>query len=62
MAKENPKKKDGTLKKKYKDLPRFKAINGYEGKFKEGYRKILKSMILDVSKNLTTHVPKKTSK
>lgn len=58
---ENPKKKDGTLKKKYKDLPRFKAINGYEGKFKTGYKKLMKSMVLDVSKKLTSFVPKKAS-
>ncbi len=49
---ESAKKQDGTLKKKYKDMPRFKAIYGYENQFKSSYDKILRNMTMEISKTL----------
>lgn len=39
---------------KYKDLPRYKAIDGYEHRFKSQFSAILKLAIKDVNKKMTT--------
>ena len=46
------KKKDGTLTKKYRDLPRYPVILKYEGDFKEGYKAIMGVAIKDFTKKL----------
>ena len=45
---QSPLKKDGRLKKEYKDRPRYKVIPEYEGKFKENYDKMLNSMTKEI--------------
>tara|TARA_X000001382_G_scaffold25412_3_gene16004 strand:+ start:9574 stop:9819 length:246 start_codon:yes stop_codon:yes gene_type:complete len=52
---ETPFKKDGALKAKYKDLPRYKIITVYEEHFQKEFRKTL----LDISKNLFADLKKK---
>ena len=49
---ENPKKKDGTLKAKYKDLPRYKLIVTYEDHFKNEFNKTLSELNKEVYKFL----------
>lgn len=49
---DGPKKKDGTLKAKYKDLPRYKLIPIYEDHFKKEFDKTLKELNKDVFKFL----------
>ena len=49
---ETPKKKDGTLKAKYKDLPRYKLIPVYEDHFKNEFDKTLRNITKDVYKYL----------
>lgn len=44
-----PFKKNGNLKKKYKDLPRFKAIVQYENREVNDFDSSLKSAIKDIS-------------
>lgn len=46
------KKKDGRLKKKYHDMPRFKAILEYEGAMKKEYQSVIVSMVKDTIKYL----------
>jgi hypothetical protein len=48
----SPKKKDGTLKKKYHDMPRFKMILQYEGEMKRQYAEKIKLMVQDTIKML----------
>lgn len=47
--KEVPLKKDGTLKKKYKDMPRYKCILEYEKVLNLDYEDVLKNMLYDIS-------------
>ena len=45
------KKADGTLKPKYKDLPRFPAVqNGYEKDFRESYQGMIATSTGDITK------------
>ena len=46
------KKKDGTLTKKYRDLPRYPVINAYESDFKDGFTSIIGVAIKDFSREL----------
>ncbi len=48
------KKKDGNLKKKFHDLPRYKVIYEYEGAMKKDYDKHLKKGVLEMIKKLKT--------
>lgn len=48
------KKKDGTLKKEYKDLPRYRAIFGYEKEFTDNFEKQYKSMSKEIVKEIAT--------
>jgi len=48
-----PKKKDGRLKKRYKDLPRVKAIYEVEAAFSESYKKeVLDSSMKEINDKL----------
>lgn len=49
----------GKLKPKYRDMPRFKAIFEYEAEFKNNYHKQLKTMVMDISKQLVKQIVKK---
>lgn len=42
--------------KRYKDAPRFKAIYGYEDRFKAGYEKTLKEMNMNVVNKLKSQL------
>lgn len=46
------KKKDGTLTKKYRDMPRFPVILAYEKDFKDGYSTMLQLGIADFTREL----------
>ena len=41
-------KKDGTLRKEYKDLPRFQVILGYESDFQKKFDANIKAMVNEV--------------
>ena len=50
-------KKDGTLKKKYHDMPRYPAItNGIEKKFKEDFSSSVQLMNKMIEQKLKTYV------
>lgn len=53
---EDPKKKDGTLKAKYKDMPRYKVIFGYEDSFKDNFKKLSQNMSKDIVKEIVAFV------
>lgn len=46
-------KKTGKLKPKYKDMPRYKAIFGYEEDFTNGFESNMKAMTKDIAKQIT---------
>lgn len=48
----NIKKKDGTLKKKYKDLPRIKVIYEIEDKLNKRYKNMLDSSMKEINAKL----------
>lgn len=50
--KQTPFKKDGTLKKQFKDLPRYPVIYEYEKIFKDNYINVLKKMTLDLTNKI----------
>lgn len=50
------KKKDGTLKAKYKDEPRFQAIHGYEDSFKNKFKTLSQLMAKDLVKEVVNIV------
>jgi hypothetical protein len=50
MAKE--KQKNGKLKKKYHDLPRFPVVYKYEADFKEGFKGMSDLLVKDIGKTL----------
>jgi len=45
---ESSKKKDGTLKAKYKDLPRYKLIVTYEDHYRNEFKKMLSELNKEV--------------
>lgn len=46
------KKKDGTLKKKYHDLPRYPVIYKYEADFKNNFQSMSNLLVMDITKNI----------
>lgn len=51
---ENAKNKDGNLKKKYSDMPRYKAIFGYEKEFVSNFNTLIQNMSKDIVKELAS--------
>jgi len=52
----NIKKKNGTLKKKYKDEPRYKVTLGYEGAFKDLYASSTNQMVKEITSKARSFV------
>jgi hypothetical protein len=48
--------KTGKLKPKYSDLPRYKAIFGFEDAFKNGFEDSSKEMTKDIVKKIVSFV------
>lgn len=48
--------KNGTLKKRYKDMPRYRVIFGYEESFTNKFEKLSKQMVKEVIKEIATVV------
>ena len=46
------KKKDGTLTKKYRDMPRYNVIASYESDFKDGFTSVMGVAIKDFTREL----------
>jgi len=53
-------KKDGTLKKEYKDYPRFDIIYDYENKFKNDFDDILKTATKEIILKVKSYAKTKT--
>jgi hypothetical protein len=53
---ESPKKKNGNLKAKYKDLPRYKLIPIYEDHFKKEFNSTIVDITKDVFKFLKENI------
>lgn len=49
-------KNDGTLRKKYRDMPRYRVIFGYEKSFTDNFEDLSKQMVKEVIKEITTVV------
>jgi len=54
VSKDKVKKKDGTLTKKYRDLPRYPVIFKYEDDFKDSFKSIMYVALVDFKKELKT--------
>jgi hypothetical protein len=54
VSKDKVKKKDGTLTKKYRDLPRYPVIFKYEDDFKDSFKSIMNVALVDFKKELKT--------
>tara|TARA_R110000772_G_C13310332_1_gene440706 strand:- start:104124 stop:104306 length:183 start_codon:yes stop_codon:yes gene_type:complete len=52
MAKDKVKKKDGTLTKKYRDLPRYPVIFKYEDDFKNSFKGVMGVAMVSFKKEL----------
>jgi len=50
------KRKDGKLKKKYHDLPRFPVIYKYEGDFKDSFKAMTNMLVKDIGVHLNKFV------